>query len=204
MNKQGSTLSAIGGHLVDLYRLARFDLRNPHSLSKVRQLCALGRRTGAKTLVETGTYLGNTAMRASRVFDRVITIELAPDLYRQAAAYLKRRPNVECIEGDATKVLPEVMARPDLSDALIFLDGHFSAGDTAKGEIEEPACLEIEMLGRHRDKVAGVVVDDFRLFGSNDWPRKSELVRAVEVHLGPGYDFTVHLDQLVVWRREKA
>ena len=36
MNKQGSILSALAGHVVDLYRLARFDFRHPHSYSKVR------------------------------------------------------------------------------------------------------------------------------------------------------------------------
>jgi hypothetical protein len=201
MNKQGSIFSSLGGHLVDLYRLARFDVRNPYSLSKFRQIRALGKRSGAKTLVETGTYLGNTAMRASYVFDKVITVELSPDLYRQASSYLIKRKNVECIEGDATKVLPEVMARPGLENVLVFLDGHFSGGDTALGDMQEPACLEIEMLGKHRDKLAAIVVDDFRLFGVDGWPRKSELIRSVEDHLGADFDLTVHMDQLLIWRK---
>jgi hypothetical protein len=204
MNQQGSYFSALGGHLVDLYRLMRFDVRNPHSLSKVRQIRALAKRTHARTLVETGTFLGNTAMRASYFFDRVITIELSPDLYRKAAAYLAKRKNVECIEGDATKVLPQVMSRPDVREALVFLDGHFSGGPTALGDTEEPACIEIEMLAPFRDKVAGIVVDDFRLFGAGGWPPKSELLRAVEKHLGQTHDFTVHLDQLLVWRKQNA
>lgn len=193
--------SAVGGHLIDLCRLARFDVRNPHSLSKFRQIRALARRTGAKMLVETGTYLGNTTMRASYVFDKVITIELSPDLYLQASSYLAKRKNVECIEGDATKVLPEVMARTDLQDVLVFLDGHFSGGDTALGDMQEPACLEIEMLGGHRDKIAAIIVDDFRLFGMDGWPRKSELIRSVEDHFGTDFDLTVHMDQLLIWRK---
>ena len=93
-----------------------------------------------------------------------------------------------------------MIARSDVSDALIFLDAHYSGGHTARGKLVEPACKEIEMLACRRDKIAAVVVDDFRLFGRGDSPRKSELLRAVEENLGPSFDFTVHLDQLLVWR----
>ena len=57
------------------------------------------------------------------------------------------------------------------------------------------------MLGKHRDKLAAIVVDDFRLFGVDGWPRKSELIRSVEDHLGADFDLTVHMDQLLIWRK---
>jgi hypothetical protein len=201
MNRQGTPFHALGGHLVDLWRLAKFDIRNPHSYSKTRQLRALAHKTQAKTFVETGTFLGNTTRRLSGSFNRIVTIELDDDLFRQASAYLKPYKNVECLKGDASKLLPQVMQRSDVTEAVIFLDGHFSGGVTAHGDVAEPACEEIETLGKFKQKVSGIVVDDFREFGNGTWPKRSTLIAAVESHLGPEFDFTVHMDQLVVWKR---
>jgi hypothetical protein len=152
-------------------------------------------------LIESGTFLGNTAMRASRRFDRVITIELSPEFHRQASQYLARRSNIECILGDSTKVLPEVLKRPDVADALVYLDGHFSEAGTAIGEEAEPACTEIRLLAQRKEKVAAFVVDDFREFGvARGFPSKSELLRCIEQHFGD-YVLAVHLDQVLVWRK---
>ena len=204
MNKQGSIASAWAGHVVDLYRLAKFDVRNPYSYTKFRQLKALGRRSGAKVLIETGTYLGNTAMRCSRVFDRVVTMELDPELFRKSEVYLSRRTNVECLEGDALKLLPAVLDRPDVRDAIVFLDGHFSGGVTAHGDVAEPACEEIEVLARFKDKLCSFIVDDFRCFGRDKgWPRKSELIASIEKHSGDRMDLAVHMDQVLVWKRSE-
>jgi hypothetical protein len=201
MNKQGASLSAAAGHIVDLYRLFRFEPTNPHSYSKFRQIKALAQRSGARTLIETGTYVGNTAMRCSTVFERVITIELDADLYRQASRYLSRRKNVECLEGDALSLLPQVLARADTDNVLVFLDGHFSGPGTAHGDVPEPACEEIEVLARYRDKITAFIVDDFRCFGKDaGWPRRFELLRAVENSFGEGFEYTIHMDQVLVWR----
>ena len=198
MNRQNSNIAALGGHGKDLWRLFRFEVANPHSWSKYRQLKAVGRRTAAKMLIETGTYLGNTSMRCSKVFDQVVTIELDPDLHQQAKTYLSSRDNVECILGDATQKLPEVLSRDDCKQAVVFLDGHFSSGRTAHGDVPEPACELLSELGQYREKVCAIVVDDFRLFGVEaGWPRKSELLRAAEEHF-TDYRLAVHLDQLLI------
>lgn len=201
MNKQGLSLSTIGGHIVDLYRLARFDVKNPHSYSKVRQIRALARRTNSRQFIETGTFLGNTAMRCSGRFERVITIELDPDLFRRASKYLSKRANVSCLEGDALKLLPSVLEKSDVGDALIFLDGHFSGGNTAHGEFAEPACEEISVLSSYRDKINAVIVDDFRCFGRDKgWPKRSLLLKTIEDSFGDAFDYAVHLDQVLIWR----
>lgn len=198
MNQQASYLHALGGHAKDLLDLAKFKIINPHSWSKFRQLKAVAGRTGADCLVETGTYLGNTAMRCSRAFRRVYTIELDEKLYEHARRYLSSRENVTCIQGDATIELPKVLCAPDCNNAVLFLDGHFSNNETAHGDVPEPACELLASLADHRDKIKGIVVDDFRLFGvESGWPRKSELLRAAEDHF-PGYRLAVHLDQLTI------
>ena len=200
MNRQSSYIQAMGGHVKDLVNMARFKITNPHSWSKFRQLKAVGKRTNADCLIETGTFLGNTTMRCSRVFKKVYTIELDEKLYEQASKYLSSRNNVECIRGDATIELPKILQRPECSNAVIFLDGHFSQGVTAHGDIPEPACELLSSLAAYKNKIKGIVVDDFRLFGvDKGWPRKSELVRSAEDHFGE-YSIAVHLDQLVLER----
>jgi len=203
MNKQGSFIAAMGGHLKDLANMASFKIANPHSWSKYRQLKAVGKRTQADCLIETGTYLGNTTMRCSRVFKKVYTIELDQTLFEKASAYLASRDNVECIQGDATVELPKVLDRADCTNAVIFLDGHFSKGDTAHGDMAEPACELLSSLASYKDKIKGIVVDDFRLFGIDaGWPKKSELIKSAEDCFGD-FSIAVHLDQLVLELQKK-
>ena len=201
MNSQGATIASWGGHVVDLFRLAKFDIRNPHSLSKFRQIKAMSKRCNATTMIETGTFLGNTAMRCSRVFTHVYTIELDEELYKKSKAYLASRKNVESIQGDALKMLPTVLSRPKVSDALIFLDGHFSSGITAHGDLAEPACEEIEVMADFKDKINGFIVDDFRCFGiDTGFPKKSDLLKAVEDYF-PNFEIAIHFDQLLAWKK---
>jgi hypothetical protein len=202
MNKQDAFLSALGGHVVDLVRLLAFDVKNPHSLSKLRNIDAVRRKTGARTMIETGTFLGVTAARAARIFEKVVTVELDPTLAEKARAYLRRFSHVEVITGDALAELPKILERSDMRDVVVFLDGHFSGGVTAHGDIPEPAVLEIDVLARFRDKLCGIVVDDFRCFGTESgWPTKAELVASIERHFNDDFDITIHLDQVLVTRR---
>src|SRR5262249_52955544 len=77
--------------------------------------------------------------------------------------------------------LPKIVARSEVRDLLVFLDGHFSGGETALGELPEPAIEEIKALGAFRDKVRAVVVDDFRSFGvEQGWPSKASLIQSFE------------------------
>ena len=193
-------LRGLTGHGVDLWRLLRFDPQNPHSLSKFRQLIAVAKRSGASTLIETGTYRGRTARRASRKFNRVITIEVVEELYRNAKASLADCKNIECLLGDCNQLLPGILDRDDVADCLVYLDGHFSDGVTGMGEVPEPAIEEIATIGKRKEKVRSVVVDDFRTFsGSDEMPSRSALFASIEKWL-PEYRVTVHLDQVLIER----
>jgi hypothetical protein len=203
MNKQNRPLSNLAGYVLDMMRLASGASINLHSYMKYVILRDLGRRTHARCLIESGTFLGVTAGRCASAFERVLTIELDAKLASQAAAYLRRFSNVEVIQGDALKILPQIIGRDDANRAVVFLDGHFSGGDTALGEMPEPAIQELAILAQHKERICGIVVDDFRLFGVEPgFPGKSDLVAAVErsfPHLE--FDLKVHADQLIVERR---
>jgi hypothetical protein len=198
MNKQHQDIQAIAGHILDLYLLASFKFKNPHSYTKFRQIKSLKKRTNASSFVETGTYLGVTTKRCAPIFNQVYTIELDKQLAEQAQSFLSNNKNVEVIQGDALKVLPHLLEREEINDALVFLDGHFSGGITACGEIPEPGIEEIKILAQHKDKISCIVVDDFRSFGTEStFPTKFELLKAAEEYF-PDYEITVHLDQLII------
>lgn len=203
MNAPNQKLRALGGYLVDVYRLATCTLANPHSYMKFLMIDRVRRATGSRTFVETGTYLGGTAFRCSRVFERVYTIELDAAIAARARLNLASRSNVQLIEGDAIRELRTLLERGNLRNAVIFLDGHFSGGETALGDAPEPAVDAVELLGKHRDRIGGVIVDDFRTFGTEPGtPAKSQLIASIEKHLPhPEFTLAVQNDQVVVTRR---
>lgn len=203
MNKRDRPISNLGGYLFDSVRLSRGHAINLHGYFKFIVLRELGKRTKAKCLIESGTFLGITAARCARVFDRVFTIELDAQLAEGAKSYLHRYPNVEVFQGDAIDWLPKILSRDDAAAAVIFLDGHYSGGDTAKGKLPEPALIELEQIAAFRERVCGIVIDDFRLFGTEQgFPTKTALVSTIErTFRHPTFELKAHADQLIVERR---
>src|SRR5690348_15787869 len=103
-------LRGLAGFAADVVNIARLEFRNPHGLIKFYVIDNLRRRTGAETFIEAGTYLGTTAGRCSRVFKRVFTVEIDPCLASRSRQFLSQFPNVSTLEGDAQKIVPEIIA----------------------------------------------------------------------------------------------
>ena len=197
-------LSGAAGFVADLYLLATCRLQNPHSYFKFLAINQARRATHSTTFIETGTYLGGTAYRCSKVFDAVYTIELSPEIAQQARRNLAACRNVEVIQGDAAVELENILRRRPVERATVFLDGHFSGGDTAHGTVAEPALQELEILARHRERINAIVIDDFRNFGVEPGhPPKSHVLRSLETHF-PETDFTIRVqnDQVIVTRKQ--
>jgi hypothetical protein len=200
MNAQNKRWRALAGYWLDLYRLSRARFVNAHSYLKFVHLRAVARRCGASTFIETGTYLGVTANRCSRIFDHVYTIEIEPKLAASAAQFLSRRPNVRVVCGDAVTELPSIFRSNRFDSAVVFLDGHFSGGVTGYGALPEPALEEMRVLAEFKSRVGAIVIDDFRSFGVEPgFPQKSELLRAAEDLFGE-YALSVNYDQLAIAR----
>ncbi len=110
--------------------------------------------------VETGTYLGNTSLWASEVFDRVHTIELSEALYSRAKSKYKDVGNISFHQGNSLDVLRTIL--PNISKpALFWLDAHYSCGETAGEGIACPLLGEIkEILNADEDHV--LLIDDAR------------------------------------------
>ncbi len=194
---------SILGALLDIFLVAALSFRNPHSYTKFRLINQMRQQTQAKCLIETGTFLGTTADRCARVFKKVYTIELDEKLALTATNFLSKRKNVKVLQGDARDRLAEILKIDEVDSAVVFLDGHFSGGVTACGDLPEPAMELIAILSRFRKKIKGILVDDFRCFGIEPgFPSKSELLKSVETYF-PSTDFEVEifLDLLLIRRK---
>jgi hypothetical protein len=139
------------------------------------------RRYGIRTFVETGTFIGDTTAAMAQHVDQVITIELSPDLAERARKRFAQLPRVRVIEGDSGEVLPELLAELE-EPALFWLDGHYSAGITARGELETPIRNELEAILGHPVTGHVILIDDARDFTGGVYPTIEEVTAATRSH----------------------
>ncbi|GAC1327495.1 MAG: hypothetical protein NVSMB17_01570 [Candidatus Dormibacteria bacterium] len=150
----------------------------PSHYTKRAEVLRCGRHYGLRTLVETGTYLGDMTWSAQPHFDQVFSIELDPALAARAAALFARNPKVQILAGDSAILLPGLLAGLD-HPALFWLDAHFSGGITAGADQASPILTEISQVLAHHDRHV-VLVDDARLFdGTDGYPTIARMEQVV-------------------------
>ena len=137
----------------------------PHTV-KQRTILGLAKKYSIRTLVETGTYLGDMVEAMKGSFDRVYSIELSAELHQKATERFAGSKNVEIIQGDSGIELEKLMTRLN-QPTLFWLDGHYSAGITAKGEQETPIYSELTHIFNSKEKGHVILVDDARCFGAD-------------------------------------
>jgi hypothetical protein len=133
---------------------------------------------GATTLVETGTFRGDTVRALRGRFDRLISIELSPRLATPVVNEHRAFKNVEIVVGDSGAKLPQIA--PSLTTPTIFwLDAHYSAGKTV-GEGVVPVYREL--AGAWATSAPHVIlIDDMRDFnGANGYPTVEDLTARFE------------------------
>ncbi len=164
----------------------------PHAI-KERIVATYGSQFGTKTLIETGTYLGDMLYAVRRQFTRLVSIELSSELCRKARERFQRFPRIEIVQGDSAEVLPKILdgiAEP----CLFWLDGHYSGGFTAKASLDTPILKELETIFEHPVKDHVILIDDARLFnGTEDYPAIGDVRQLVE-RKRPDYEFSVSHD----------
>lgn len=118
-----------------------------------------------EAFIETGTFLGNTTSRAGNFFKEVHTIELSPELCKNAKEKLKNQSNIQVHCGDSIHVLGTLLPKIK-GKTLFWLDGHYSgchAGhDTALGE-DNPLLYELDHIRKLGRPNSIIFVDDIRL-----------------------------------------
>ena len=98
--------------------------------------------------VETGTFLGETTDFLSNSYSFVYSVEPEKELYKNAMKKFLNQ-NVELFNGVSEDVMPSLLLRLK-GDINFWLDGHYSAGVTFKGNKDCPVEEEL--------------IDDVRLF----------------------------------------
>ncbi len=140
----------------------------PHLIKQRMILDALSQYR-PRIMVETGTLLGDMVEAMKGKFARIYSIEISPELARKAQQRFAGDSRVRIIENDSAIGLRDLV--PALPEpALFWLDGHYSGGNTGKGEKETPIMEEIDtILSSPLPHV--VLVDDARCFGTEkDYP----------------------------------
>ncbi len=129
-----------------------------------------------RRFIETGTYLGHTTFLISSLDVEVDTIELSEMLHGRNVKDLAFVPNIRCHLGDSTDVLPSLLEGLNVP-AVFWLDGHYSAGNTAMGPKVTPIMEELQLLRAHNIRDHIVFVDDIRGFGANGYPTVEWLIK---------------------------
>jgi hypothetical protein len=138
----------------------------PPHIAKQRVLRQYAERYGLRVFVETGTFRGDMVEAMKPLFDKIYSIELSDALFAEAERRFERDAHIELIHGDSGKELGPVLRRIR-QPALFWLDGHYSAGDTARGEKDTPLVEELDQILRAPDLGHVIVIDDARYFGSD-------------------------------------
>jgi len=151
----------------------------PPDRIKYDTIVSYARRFRINILVETGTWKGDSVFALRHVFKEIHTIELAPELYQQAAQRFAHLPHIHCHFGDSATLLTKV-AKDVTESTLFWLDGHFCAGSSARGDKDTPISEELNFL-LQRDAGRNVVlIDDARLFnGEDNYPTLDTLRRHI-------------------------
>lgn len=163
--------NAIGRALLDirdalhLYRWDGDQSKTP-PLRKRTSILSAARSANITTVVETGTFLGDTSYFLSRRGLDVYTIELEPRLAQIAKKRFSKTENVHCFEGDSSSILPSILAKLNVP-AVFWIDAHSSAGFTADSDMNHTLSGEIEALTQKAKKGSIVFIDDMSDFGTN-------------------------------------
>lgn len=149
---------------------------------------ALVEATGLRHAVETGTYLGGSALMLADVVEQVWSVELKPEILAEARERTAHRESIHLFEGYSPEVLPGILSQVD-GPALYWLDGHggtFGADDVPPHILECPVLDELAVIAQHPHANESVIlIDDARAFFGPllhhrpDWPTFLEVADAL-------------------------
>jgi hypothetical protein len=175
------------------YRLGLWKRISPPHAVKRRAVRGYAARYGARTLIETGTYLGDMIAAMARSFDELHSIELSEVFYEKARARFAGRPHVHVHLGDSAAELGKIVAGLR-GRALFWLDAHYSGGTTARGAIDTPIADELRTIFSAGGVGHVILVDDARDFNGTAGYPTIDGVREIVRTLAPQYAVEVRDD----------
>lgn len=113
--------------------------------------------------VETGSGRGETAIKATKIFPQVYTIELSSSLYQ--IVNQKIGSIAKCYHGRSDDILKIILPMVD-APILFWLDAHWSGGPTAGEHFQCPLMGELEEINKRPGNHDFIFIDDAHLFFS--------------------------------------
>lgn len=149
--------------------------------------------TNYTVLIETGTFFGDMVEAQRKNFKKIFSIELSENLWSKAVKRFSKHKHIKIILGDSGKVLADLTNQLE-EPAIFWLDAHYDAGITAKGDTECPIFQELEAIFKNKPLNHIILIDDARSFtGQCDYPSINELTEYIHSK-EPGYEVLVKDD----------
>jgi len=135
--------------------------------------------------IETGTYLGETTKYLSKIAKYVYSIEPSKKYYDHAKEMFSTEKNIILIKGTSEECLEKVISKINTESVSIWLDGHYSGGDTFEGKNHSPVLIELAIIEKYlvNFKNVNILIDDIRIFSEHypkshkeNYPSQSELI----------------------------
>lgn len=146
---------------------------------KRRLIHALLEKHGLDIFVETGTFKGDTLASVAATGRRAISVELSAEYFDRANARFAGMGNVELHHGDSGVVLPRIVATLT-EPALFWLDGHYSAGLTALGDLASPISAEMQAILNSPVEGHVILIDDAMDFtGEGGYPELGRFLTSI-------------------------
>jgi hypothetical protein len=153
----------------------------------------------ANTLVETGTFLGDTPWFLRKKIAKIYTIEVHQPLADLAKRRFRSWSNIEVLNGDSGTQLALVV--PKLKGNVLFwLDGHYSEGITGKSFEDCPVIREFDAITQHCSANWLILIDDARDFGSDPAYPTTDQLKAYFTAKGLKVELTVANDIIKIQR----
>ncbi len=168
----------------------------PHFVKRA-VLLAEARAVEARTLVETGTFLGDTTWSFRKSFERIHTIEVLPELAALARDRFRNTPSVIVHEGDSASLLAGLCETIE-TPCIFYLDGHYSGGGTGMGEKECPAIEELDAIFSTMKQPFRIVIDDARLFGTDPTYPPLDAVESFLVSRNTAMTMRIENDAIII------
>lgn len=176
---------------------------DPNLMQIMKQTFAL------ENLVETGTYLGETSINGSKIFNRVYTVEISQTLFNQNRATFAGHPNIQPYCDESSTFLRKQSPFP--KNTLFWLDAHYSGGITGTVYINDnwvksPLKDELSTILDNFDSSYVILIDDVRgyLNVPDDWrfgreyPTINELYQLVKSR-NPSLAFYILGDMALIY-----
>lgn len=155
------------------------------------------------TWIESGTFYGNTSAFLAGIGKIVYTIEPSEVMFNIGKKKLEKIKNVTQLFGTSEDILPQLCAEIQ-GNICFWLDGHYSSGETYKGQNETPILEEMRIIGMHLKNYENICVfiDDVRCFNPEmkeyeNYPSVSWLVQTADEW---GMQWKIEHDIFICWK----